>query len=131
MGQTQGLVVDKGGALWCALDCSTRIWAASLCLVLLYHKIFFLMPPNFFIHKFIEFPLCPLGHRCKCSERVHCRVGVRSAKRPEQACVLNARAKQMPGVVEVQRGEGLALWGSQVMFVTMVRGYWSWVGKGQ
>lgn len=44
------------------------------------------MPPDSFIHKFIEFPLYPLGHRCKRSERVHCRVGVRSAKRPEQAC---------------------------------------------
>lgn len=56
------------------------------------------------MHKFMEFPVYRLGHRCESSERVQC--GVKSAKRPGQALVANALAKQIPGTVELQRMEG-------------------------
>lgn len=62
------------------------------------------MSPYSFMHKFMEFPVYRLGHRCESSERVQC--GVKSAKRPGQALVANALAKQIPGTVELQRMEG-------------------------
>lgn len=58
------------------------------------------------MHKFMEFPVYRLGHRCESSERVQYGIGVKSAKRPGQALVANALAKQIPGTVELQRMEG-------------------------
>lgn len=64
------------------------------------------MSPYSFIHKFIEFPVYHLGHRCESSETVQYGIGVKSAKRPGQALVANALATQIPGTVEMQRREG-------------------------
>ena len=67
-------------------------------------KHFLKMPPDSFIQKFIEFLLCPLGHRCEPSE--HSGVGVRSAKKPGQKCMVNAPAKWMPSTGVAKRRVG-------------------------
>lgn len=85
-------------------------------MVLLHHTIIFKMSPDSFTHKFIEFPLCSLGHRCESSERRQYRVGVRSARRPGQAGDHYNKAD-----TKSYRGAGwgrLALWG----IIAMVRG---------
>lgn len=83
----------------------TRLWAANKSLVLLHRKTL-QMPPDFFIHKFIEFPLYPLGHRCEPSGRAQSGVGVRSAKRPGQTGMVKAPPKWTPSATLVQRRAG-------------------------
>lgn len=67
------------------------------------------MPPASFMHKFIEFLLCPLGHRCEPSE--HSGVEVRSAKKSGQKCMV-MDAKHCSGKEE----SGLALLGRWCLY---------------